>query len=146
MREGLCVTGNPQFGSSQRLCRTSIQQKIRPGSLLNKQRISKQRLPLPEHKEHGSQNKYKADDVIPFHFLAQVEYGKADEHHQGNYLLNGFELKSGKLPMPDAVGRNLKAVLEKSDQPAYQNHFPERNILEFKVAVPGEGHKDIGDQ
>jgi len=45
----------------------------------------------------------------------------------------------------DSVGRHLKTVLQKRNQPAAENHKKHRFVFEFQMAVPGKGHKDIGD-
>jgi len=39
----------------------------------------------------------------------------------------------------------LKTVFEKSDTPTGENNFPERFAAVFQVAVPGEGHEDVGN-
>jgi len=48
--------------------------------------------------------------------------------------------------MADTVGRNLKAVFRKRYQPAYKDYPYKGFILEFQMAVPGKGHKDIGNR
>src|SRR6476660_7153972 len=45
----------------------------------------------------------------------------------------------------DPVGRDLKAILEKSKAPAYQRDLPQRHVLVFQVAVPGKRHEDVGE-
>jgi hypothetical protein len=60
--------------------------------------------------------------------------------------LDGFELGGRESCVADAVGGNLKTILGKGDQPAYQNHQKYRFIFEFQVAVPREGHKDVRDR
>jgi hypothetical protein len=45
----------------------------------------------------------------------------------------------------DPIGRDLKAILEKSKTPTYQRDLPQWNVLVFQVAVPGKRHKDVGE-
>ena len=47
--------------------------------------------------------------------------------------------------MTPAVGRDLETVFRESDKPARQNDFPQGGMLEPEVAVPGEGHENIGN-
>jgi hypothetical protein len=46
----------------------------------------------------------------------------------------------------NTVGRNLKGVFKKSDSPANERDFPQWHILVFEMAVPGKGHKDVGNK
>jgi len=47
-------------------------------------------------------------------------------------------------PMP--VGRHLKDVFKKRQQPAYRDRDPERLVLVFQMPVPGERHEHVRDQ
>jgi hypothetical protein len=40
---------------------------------------------------------------------------------------------------------SCEAILDKSDQPACQDDFPQSRIFVPEVAIPGKGHKDIGN-
>ena len=67
-----------------------------------------------------------------------------------------FSWKSEKGPSvvdeADAVGRHLAAVFEEGDAPAHQNDNEERqriagsHLVEFQVAVPGDGHEGVGTE
>ena len=41
--------------------------------------------------------------------------------------------------------RYLETVFEKRDAPTGDDDFPESFVAVFQVAIPREGHKDIGD-
>jgi len=82
--------------------------------------------------------------VIPAQMLAEVEEGEDGEDDERNDLLNHLELDGRKAVGADAVGRHLEAVFEESDAPADQDDLPQRFLAEFQVAVPSEGHEDVG--
>jgi len=46
--------------------------------------------------------------------------------------------------VPYPVGRNLEAVFEESNAPADENDFPEKRALILQMAIPGNGHEDVG--
>jgi hypothetical protein len=100
-------------------------------------------LPLPKNKKYSQDNQAKADHVIPAKFLFQIQDGKTGKNDKRNDFLNRFQLGGGKLSMPQTIGRNLKAILKKRDQPTDDHHQPQGTELEFQVPVPGERHKDI---
>jgi len=52
-------------------------------------------------------------------------------------VLNSYE--------PMRLGGNLKTVFEKGDTPAGEDNLPQRFAAVFEVAVPGEGHENVGD-
>ena len=83
--------------------------------------------------------------VVPFEFFTEIGDGKNGEDDQGDDFLNGFELRGGKFVGADAIGGYLEAILEKSDAPTGGDYFPERFAAIFLVAVPREGHEDVGD-
>jgi hypothetical protein len=39
----------------------------------------------------------------------------------------------------------LAGNTQKCDAPTYQDDLPQRILAEFQVAVPGEGHEDVGE-
>jgi hypothetical protein len=102
-------------------------------------------LPLMEDKKGAHGDASEAESVIPLERIAQIRDGENGEHRQGNDFLNGFQLCAGKFVRPDAIGRNLEAILKESDAPARDNYLPERRVAVFQMAVPREGHEDVGD-
>ncbi len=46
--------------------------------------------------------------------------------------------------MAYAISRHLQAVFEKGNAPTDEYDFPKGNIFELEMAVPGDGHKNIG--
>jgi len=85
----------------------------------------------------------EACGVIPLELVAQIQHGKYGEDRQGDDFLNGFELRGIEFVRADAVGGHLETIFEEGDAPTGEDDFPERLVAIFKVAVPGEGHKDI---
>ncbi len=60
--------------------------------------------------------------------------------------LDDLQLVAGKLPVSDSVGRDLKAVLTESDQPAHDDCLPEQGSSVLQMTVPGKRHKRIGNK
>jgi hypothetical protein len=100
-------------------------------------------LPLSKDEKDGQDNQSESNHIIPSEFLFQIQDGKSRKDNEGNHFLNRFQLGGGKLTVPDTVGRHLKTVLKKRDQPTNDNDDPQRTGLEFQVPVPSECHKDI---
>ena len=77
--------------------------------------------------EKGGEDKAGcAYTVIPFEFFAKIGHRKNRKDAESEHFLNGLELSRVEFVRADAVGGNLKAVLEKCDTPAGDNDFPER--------------------
>ena len=83
--------------------------------------------------------------VVPFELFAEISDGKSREHGKRDDFLDDFELCRGELIRTDTVGGNLKTVFEKGDAPAGEDDLPQRFAAVFEVAVPGEGHKEVGN-
>ena len=93
--------------------------------------------------------------MVPVKGLALETEGDDDgEDRQGNDLLNDLELHKVEGTSvdgrTDAVCGDLKAVFKKGNAPGKENDEDERpavrdvHFLELEVAVPGEGHADVG--
>ncbi len=100
----------------------------------------------PKRKHHRSKNAQERNRIIPPERLAQIKVGKYHEHQNRDRLLNDLELVSGELPLANPVGRDLKTVLAKRNQPTDRNHQRQRGIAVFQVPIPGKRHKSIRDQ
>lgn len=102
----------------------------------------------PLFKDHrdGYDDQRETGDVIPAHWLLQVQHGEHSEDRQRDHLLDRFQLRGGEFVRADAVCRNLEAVLEKGNHPADNDDLEERDIAVFQVTVPCEGHEDIGNR
>lgn len=97
-----------------------------------------------EDKEDGGHHAGEAGEVVPAQFLFQIEYGKCAEDDQGNDFLDGLELRGCEPAVANAVGRHLKAVLGESDPPTGKNGDPQRGRFVLQMAIPGEGHENVG--
>jgi hypothetical protein len=100
-------------------------------------------LPLLENEERGQHDEEKSHRVVPLDIVPQIENGENREDHQRDDFLDGFQLRRIETVAADAVSRDLKAILKKSDAPAYQRDLPQRHILIFQMPVPGKGHKYV---
>jgi len=60
---------------------------------------------------------------------------RLEENDQCNNFLNRLKLNDRKLIRADAVRRNLEAVLEECDKPAYENDFEQRAVAIYQVAA-----------
>ena len=103
------------------------------------------RLPFVKDEKYGQADAGEACGVIPAKFLAEVGNRKDGEDGEGDDFLDGLELGGVEFIGTDAIRRHLKTVFEESDAPTSENNFPERFAAVFQVAVPGEGHEDVGN-
>ena len=99
-----------------------------------------------EDEEHAQDQAGEAGGVVPFQFVAEIGDGKDREDQQSDNLLNGLELRSGKFVRADAVGGHLETILKESDAPAGEDDLPKPLAAILEVAVPREGHEDVGDR
>ncbi len=94
--------------------------------------------------------------MIPFQNLVFKQHeSKNSEYHEGNNLLNHFQLQQAKRPaiflITQSVGGHHEAIFHKSNKPTGQDEaknpcfFKEFQVLEFQVAIPRERHEDIGE-
>ena len=54
-------------------------------------------------------------------------------------------MRGGIDGVAPAIGRDLEAVFEKGDTPTDKNYDPKRFVFEFQMAIPGDGHEEIGE-
>ena len=94
--------------------------------------------------------------MVPVEVLTlEKKVGNNGEYHQRNHFLNHLQLHQGEWAAvtlkTNTVGGNLKAVLEKGDGPRETDDGNQRpvvadaRLLQTKVAVPREGHKNIAE-
>src|SRR3569832_564655 len=83
--------------------------------------------------------------MIPADGLAQIEDGKSGEDDQRDHLLDRLELRRGIDRVAVVIGRDSKAVLDERNAPARQDELPHRHLRESELAVPREGHEDVGN-
>jgi len=57
--------------------------------------------------------------------LAEIEPRERHEHEQRDDFLDDLELRRRELPVSEAVGRNLQAVLEEREQPGHEDDLPQ---------------------
>ncbi len=82
--------------------------------------------------------------MIPPDVLAEIQPREDDEHAKRDHFLNDFQLKGRELAVANAIRRDLKAVFGEGYQPAYDDGGKERSFAVFQVAVPRDGHENIG--
>ena len=96
-------------------------------------------------KKDGHGDASEARGVAPFQGFSQIGDGEDRKNRESDDLLNCLQLCGGKFVGSDAVCRHLEAILEEGDSPTDHHHFPKAYAAIFQVAVPCEGHKDIGN-
>src|SRR5882672_3481189 len=102
-------------------------------------------LPLMKDEKYRKADASEARGVIPAEFFAEVGNRKDGEDGEGDDFLDGLELGGVEFIGTDAIRRHLKTVFEESNAPTSENNFPERFAAVFQVAVPGEGHENVGN-
>jgi hypothetical protein len=100
--------------------------------------------PFFKNEKDRCDNEPKANEIVPFHLLFEIVNGKDAEDHESNHFLNGLQLGPGEGAGSYPICWNLKAILEKCDQPTDKNYLPEGYVFEFQMPVPGKGHKNVG--
>jgi hypothetical protein len=113
------------------------------GGTSNSGSLNRANLKLMEHEECSSHQAAERRKVVPMQLIAKIERTEHPKHRQSNDLLNHLQLVRRKRLRPHPVGRNLQAILKKSDAPTHQDDLPKRNLFVLQVSVPGKGHKDI---
>ena len=94
--------------------------------------------------------------MVPMQVVALKHNVRDDgENGQRNTFLNDFQLhereRTAVVDEADAVGWHLAAILEKGDGPRETDDGNQRpvvadaRLLQTKVAVPREGHKNVAE-
>lgn len=111
---------------------------------------------LPD-KIHGQYQKQEPNEVIPLQrFIFEKNQGEYGKNKEGNHFLNHFELyqckRTAVFLVTHTVGRHHKTIFQKSNQPTGQHNaekarfLKKTQVLKFQVTIPGESHKNIGQQ
>ena len=114
-------------------------------------------LPLHEHEIDRHDQADAGGEVVPVELLTlENQGGEKDEDHEGDDLLNDFQLHEGKgtavLLKTDAVGGHLGAIFEESDAPGEKDDADEGpvgghfHLLELEMPIPGKRHEHIGEK
>jgi hypothetical protein len=99
-----------------------------------------------KHKIYCPDKEEKGYQVVPAEWFFQKGNRENAEYGEGNDFLYGFQLEAAESFLGAiTVGRHHKAVFKESDAPADKDHFPERYVLMFEMAIPGKGHKGVGN-
>jgi hypothetical protein len=101
-------------------------------------------LPFVKNEKDGEAHARETGGVIPAEFFAEADHGKDSEDGERDAFLNRLELRGRKFVRADAVGGTWKQYSKNGDAPD-ENYFPEGFAAKFQVAIPGEGHEDVGD-
>src|SRR3982750_1487623 len=68
------------------------------------------------------------------------------KHTERDHLLDDLELAAGEaMGVADTVGGHREGIFDERDSPTDEDRRDHRQMWEFEVAVPGEGHQDVGD-
>ena len=96
-------------------------------------------------KINGAKDEGETHEVFPVEGLPQVPDGEYGEYHQGDDLLRDLELEAREaVGITEAVCGHHQAVFEEGDAPGDEYGLPERHAGILQVAVPGNGHEDVG--
>jgi hypothetical protein len=101
--------------------------------------------PFVENEKDAQHQTRSAHAMVPLQFFTEISDGEDREHGQRNYFLDGLELRGVEFVGADTVCGYLETVFEKCDAPTGDDDFPKSFVAVFQVAIPREGHKDIGD-
>ena len=114
--------------------------------------------PILLHKDEidGANDEQEGQNVVPMQVVALKHNVRDDgENGQRNTFLNDFQLhereRTAVVDEAETVGRHLAAILEKGDGPREANDGNQRpvvadaRLLQTKVAVPREGHKNVAE-
>src|ERR1700733_11137225 len=99
---------------------------------------------LKDHR-HGTYDQRKGCIVVPLQGLMKIQDGKDREYRQSNYFLNSLQLRHAKFVRAYAVGRHLKTIFRKRDQPAQDDDLQQRRAAILQMTIPGKGHKNVGE-
>ena len=99
-----------------------------------------------EYDERRRDDQGKAQYVVPLERFTQIENRKAHENRQRNDLLDGFKLRGTEVAVAYAIGRHLKTVFKKSNEPADNDNVPESDFRKTQMSVPSKSHKQVGAQ
>ena len=98
-----------------------------------------------KRKPGRARQKSEAHQVVPTECFSGNEPGKNHKNNEGDDFLEYLESMSVEHLVPDAVRRNLKAILKKGNALRDANHHPKRPVMEvFEMTVPSEGHQGVG--
>src|SRR5690606_32253699 len=84
--------------------------------------------------------------MVPADRFTEIPDRKRDEDRKGDDLLDRLQLGGAEIAVADPVGRHLEAIFQQGDGPARQDDHEHWRRLELQMAVPGEGHEDVGQQ
>ena len=112
-------------------------------------------LRLSKHKINGCHEAEEGSDVVPVEGFALETKGHDDgEYYQGDDFLQNLQLNQGEgaavVQKADAIGGHLTHVFKQGDAPREEDDGYEGPVatdtrfLQLQVAVPGKGHKDVG--
>ena len=99
-----------------------------------------------EYDERRCDNHGKAQYVVPFERFTQIKNRKAHEDRKRNDLLNGFKFGGTEVAVAYAIGRDLKTVFKKSNEPTDNDNVPESDFGKTQMSVPSKSHKQVGAQ
>ena len=99
-----------------------------------------------ESEVNGRDDEHKRDNVVPARRLPKEQPSDHREHDNRDAFLHDLELHNREARGSDAIGRHLKDVFKKRQQPAYRDRDPERLVLVFQMPVPGERHEYVRNE
>jgi len=98
-----------------------------------------------EDKERSGDEADASSGVVPAQVFAEVEECEDGEDGERDDLLDHLELHGRESGSADAVGGDLEQVFKEGNAPTDEDDLPKGVLAVFQVAVPGEGHEDVGE-
>jgi hypothetical protein len=93
----------------------------------------------------GGEDEDEGQAATPGGPFVEVENREDEEDGDRDRFLENFELGSGEAEVAEPVRRHLKGVFGQGDEPAGQDGDDQGRGAKLEVAVPGEGHEDVGE-
>src|SRR3954449_1959484 len=99
-----------------------------------------------EHECGSAREAGEGADVAPADRFLEHYSGEDGKHREGNDFLRDLQLAAGEaVSVADPVRGHGKAIFDQCDPPADQNGRDHRQVGEFQMAIPGDGHENVRD-
>jgi len=98
---------------------------------------------VTEHEKNGSDEADSGKKKVQSQLFFHVKNGEKRKNDHRDDFLHHFELSDGVISVADAVCRDLDAVFDECDSPAYQDYYENRLVVDFQVPVPCQAQKNI---
>jgi hypothetical protein len=109
-----------------------------------KEKLTWQNLASLKSEIYGSEYQNVGNDVVPSRALVKDKEYEDGENGKSDALLHDLQLRDSKLRRANPIRRHLERIFQERDTPTRQDRRNKWAILMFQMAVPGDGHEDVG--